>query len=128
MLIKCCTTKKFYSMRFYWAGKRQKWVGAFLKNSNYRESLLRYPRFQISKALSPTIINMLQDKIKIIVIEHCYGLSQNSKYLVKKSTYAKYRLVNVVVKPNKVTGTDANLPLFTDNFTKEFASCAIFLL
>ncbi len=83
------------------------------------------PGFQIPKALTSTIIGMLQETLKIGVIEPFHGLYRNPWYLVKKSTLEKYRLVNVVVELKQVTVRDGNLPLSADEFFKEFAGCAI---
>ena len=68
---------------------------------------------------------MLQERLKIRVIEPYHGPYQNPWYLVKKSTLGKYQLVNVAVKLNRVTIRDTNLPPSADEFSKEFSSCAI---
>lgn len=68
---------------------------------------------------------MLQERLKIGVIEPCHGPYRNPWYLVKKSTPGKYRLVNVVVELNQVTVRDANLPPSVDEFSEKFAGCAI---
>lgn len=57
------------------------------------------------------------------VIEFCY--SQNPQSLVKKDTPEKYQLINIVVKLNRVTLRDTNLPLSVDVFSKEFENWAI---
>lgn len=44
---------------------------------------------------------------------------------MKKSTPGKYRLVNIAVKLNRITVRDANLPPSADEFSEEFAGCAI---
>ena len=62
------------------------------------------------------------------VVELCHGPDQNSWYLVKKTTLRKYRLVKVTIELNQITVWDANLPLFTNKFSEEFASYTIFSL
>lgn len=57
----------------------------------------RFPEFQIPQALTSTVIDMLQERPKMGVIEPCHALYQNPWYMVKKSTPGKYRLVNVAV-------------------------------
>ncbi len=84
--------------------------------------------FQIPKALTSTAIDMLQERLKMGVIEPCHGPYQNPWYLVKKSTPRKYRLVNVAVELNRITIQDANLPPSTDKFSEEFGGCTIFSL
>ena len=81
--------------------------------------------FQIPKALSSMVIDILQERLKMGVIEPSHGAYQNPWYLVKKSTSGKYRLVNVIVELNRVTVRDANLPPSADEFSEEFADCAI---
>ena len=44
------------------------------------------PGFQLAKALTSTIIDMLKKWLKMGIIEPYYGLYQNPWYLVKKST------------------------------------------
>ncbi len=68
---------------------------------------------------------MLQEKLKMGVIEPCHGPYQNPWYFVKKSTPGKYRLVNIAVELNRVTIRDANLPLSVDEFYEEFGGCTI---
>lgn len=83
------------------------------------------PWFQIPKALTSTVIHMLQERLKTGVIEPCHGLYRNPWYLVKKSTPSKYRLVTVAVELNRVTVRDANLPPSADEFSEKFAGCVI---
>ena len=83
------------------------------------------PGFQISKALTSTFMDMLQEKLKMGFIEPCHGPYQNPWYLVKKSTQGEYRLVNVAVELNRVTIRDTNLPPSADEFSVEFAGCTI---
>lgn len=71
---------------------------------------------------------MLQERLKIGVIEPCHGSYQNPSYLVKKSTLGKYRLINIAVELNRVTVRDANLPSSADKFSEKFGGCAIFSL
>ena len=88
----------------------------------------QFPGFQISKALSFTVIDMLQERLKMGVIKPCHGLYQNPWYLVKKNTPGKNRLINVVVELNWVTVKNANLLSSADTFFKEFAGCTISFL
>ena len=59
---------------------------------------------------------MLKERFQIDVIEQCHNCYRNPWYLAKKSHPGKYRLVNVVVKLNRVTIPDTNLPLSADEF------------
>ena len=58
------------------------------------------PGFQILKALTSMVIDMLQKRLKMGIIEPCQGSHQNPQYLIKKNTPGKYWLVNVAVEFN----------------------------
>ena len=49
------------------------------------------------------VINKLQEKLKMGVIEPYHGFYENRWYLVKKDIPKKYRFVNVTVELNRVT-------------------------
>lgn len=46
--------------------------------------------FYIAYALSSTVIDILQNKLKMGVIEPCHDPYQNPWYIIKKSTPGKY--------------------------------------
>ena len=81
--------------------------------------------FQIPKALHPTTISMLKQRLKMGVIEPCYGPYRNPWYLVKKNKPGEYRLVNAAIEINRVTLQDANLLPQVDKFSEEFAGYAV---
>jgi len=70
---------------------------------------------------------MLQERLKNRVLKYCDGPYQNPWFLVKKKS-SKYRLVNAAMEINKHSIQDANLPLFVDEFSEEFAGCQMALL
>ncbi len=84
--------------------------------------------FQIPKAFTSTVIDILQERLKMGIIEPCHGPYQNPWYLVKKSTPGKYCLVNVAVELNRVLIRDANLSPSADEFSEDFAFCTILSL
>ena len=106
-------------------GKVKKEVAPPQKIRTVDHKAWQVPGFQIPKALTSTVIDMLQERLKMGVIEPCHGPYRNPWYLVKKSTPGKYRLVNVAVELNRVTIRDANLPPSADEFSEEFAGCTI---
>ncbi len=81
-------------------GKVKKEVAPTQKIRTIEHKTWQVSGFQISMALSLTVIDMLQERLKMGVIEPCHGPYRNPWYLVKKTTPGKYRLVNVVVKLN----------------------------
>ncbi len=91
-------------------GNVKKEVAPAQKIQTIEHKAWQVPGFQIPKALTSTVIDMLQERLKMGVIEHYHGPYRNPWYLVKKSTPGKYRLVNVAVELNRVTVRDANLP------------------
>ena len=106
-------------------GKVKKEVAHPQKIKTIDHQAWQVPGFQIPKALTSTVIDMLQERLKMGVIEPCHGPYRNPWYLVKKTTPGKYRLVNVAVELNRVTVRDANLPPSVDEFSEKFAGCAI---
>ncbi len=81
--------------------------------------------FQILKALTEIVAEMIRDRIKNDVLKSCYEFYRNSWFLVKKKKKEKYRLINVVLKMNRVIIRNANLFFAIDEFSEEFADCAI---
>jgi hypothetical protein len=81
--------------------------------------------FQILKALMRTIAEMIKKRIKNDVLKFCYESYRNSWFLVKKKKKEKYRLINVVLKINRVTIRNANLFSAVDEFFEKFVDCAI---
>ena len=124
-------TKIFYNREavlawdFTEMGKVRRKVAPLQKIRTIDHKAWQVPGFQIPKALISTVIDMLQERLKMGVIEPCYDPYQNPWYLVKKSAPEKYRLVNVAVELNRVTIRDANLPSSADKFSEEFASYTI---
>jgi hypothetical protein len=77
--------------------------------------------FQILKALTEIVAEMIKNRIKNDVLEFCYELYRNSWFFVKK----KNRLINIVLKMNRVTIRDANLSFAMNKFSEKFADCVI---
>ncbi len=72
-----------------------------------------------------TVAEMIKDRIKDNVLKFCYEFYRNSWFLVKKKKKEKYRLINVVLKMNRIIIRNANLLSAIDEFSEEFADCAI---
>jgi hypothetical protein len=81
--------------------------------------------FQVFKALIKTIAEMIKNRIKDDVLKLCYEFYRNSWFLVKKKKKEKYRLINVILKMNRVTIRNANLFFAMNKFLKEFVDCVI---
>ena len=84
--------------------------------------------FPCLKALLPTVIQILRDRIQRRVLEKCYGLYQNPQFLVKKKVKKTYQLINAIIKINLVTLQDTNLLLTVNKFLEEFTRCYCALL
>jgi hypothetical protein len=80
--------------------------------------------FQILKALTEIVAEMIKDRIKDDVLEFCYEFYRNSWFLMKKKK-KKYRLINAAFKMNRVIIRNANLFSAMNEFSKEFANCVI---
>ena len=74
------------------------------------------------------VIEMLKDRVKKDVFESNYGPYRNPWFLVKKKEKDKYRLINTIIKINRVTIKNANLPPSVNEFSKEFAGYVIAFL
>ncbi len=72
-----------------------------------------------------TIAEMIKNRIKNDVLKLCYEFYRNSWFLFKKKKKEKYRLINVVLKMNRVIIRNANLFSAINEFSEEFADCAI---
>jgi hypothetical protein len=66
---------------------------------------------------------MLKDRLERRVLEKYKGAYRNPWFLVAKKEVGEYRLINTVIKMNKVTLRDANLPPLINEFSEEFISC-----
>lgn len=81
--------------------------------------------FAIPKALIPTVVGMLRERLQNKTLEYCDGAYRNPWFLVKKKTPGDYRVVVAAMEMNKVTIRDANLPPNPDEFAEHFAGCQI---
>ena len=68
-------------------GKVKKEVALLQKIQTVEHKAWQVPGFQIPKALTATVIDMLQERLKIGVIKPCHDSYQNPWYLVKKSIF-----------------------------------------
>ncbi len=71
------------------------------------------------------IAEMIKNRINNDVLKFCYEFYRNFWFLVKKKKKEKYRLINVVLKMNRVIIQNANLLFTIDEFSEEFADYAI---
>jgi len=55
-------------------------------------------------------------------------LYKNPYFLIKKKEENKYRLINNVVKINRIIIRDGNLPSAVNEFSEEFGNCVIISL
>jgi hypothetical protein len=71
---------------------------------------------------------MLKDRLKRRVLKKYKEVYRNPWFLIVKKEVREYRLINTVIKMNKVTFKDANLPSLINEFLKEFISYITALL
>jgi hypothetical protein len=100
-------------------------ISSFIKIRTISHEAWQIFEFQIFKALMKTIAKMIKNRIKDEVLKFCYESYRNSWFLVKKKKTKKYRLINVVLKMNRVIIRNANLSFAIDEFFEKFADCAI---
>jgi hypothetical protein len=99
-------------------------VSSFMKIRIVSHEVWQIFEFQVFKVLMKTIAEIIKNRIKNDVLKFCYEFYRNSWFLVKKKK-KKYRLINVVLKMNRVIIRDANLSSTIDEFSEKFADCAI---
>ncbi|KAJ9481739.1 hypothetical protein VN97_g11725 [Penicillium thymicola] len=85
----------------------------------------QHPGFQVPRALTSKIIEMLQDRQQKGSMEPCHGPYRNPWFLVKKKAADQYRLVIAAMKLNSVTVRDANLPPNVDEFAEDFSGMMV---
>jgi hypothetical protein len=73
----------------------------------------------------PLVVKILKERLNKGVLEYSEGLYRNLWFLVKKKKPGDYKLINLATYLNIVTRRDINLPLFINEFIKEFISCYI---
>jgi hypothetical protein len=83
--------------------------------------------FPIPRKLREVVIEMVQERINRGTLELCKSQYRNPWFLVAKKDKG-YRLINNAQKINGVTIRDANPPPNPDEFSEEFAGCAIMSL
>ncbi len=81
--------------------------------------------FQIFKTLIEIVAEMMRNRIKNDVLEFCYEFYRNSWFFVKKKKKEKYRLINAVLKMNRVIIRNANLFSAINEFSEKFVDCVI---
>jgi hypothetical protein len=103
-------------------------ISSFMKIRTISHEAWQVFKFQVFKALMKTIAKMIKNRIKNDALKFCYDFYRNSWFLVKKKRKEKYRLINVVLKMNRVIIRNANLFSMIDEFFEKFVDCAIVLL
>jgi reverse transcriptase-like protein/integrase-like protein len=81
--------------------------------------------FPCPRALLPTVVKMLLERLDRGVLELCNGPYRNPWFLVAKKEPGSYRLINAAMKMNSVTLRDANMPPSVDEISEECAGCHI---
>ena len=74
------------------------------------------------------MIEIFKDRVEKGVFKSSYGSYRNPWFLIKKKEKGKYRLINIIIKINRVIIRDVNLPPSVDEFFKEFVGCVIAFL
>jgi hypothetical protein len=72
------------------------------------------------KAATPLVVKILKERLNKGVLEYSKELYRNLWFLVKKKKPEDYRLINLAIYLNIIIRRDINLPLFVNEFIKEF--------
>jgi hypothetical protein len=100
-------------------------ITSFMKIRTMFHKAWQIFKFQIFKALTKIVAKMMKNRIKNDVLELCYKFYRSSWFLVKKKKKEKYRLINVVLKMNRIIIRNANLFSAIEEFSEKFVDCAI---
>jgi hypothetical protein len=76
--------------------------------------------FSISRGFKEKVIEMLNDRIKKGILERSENPYRNLWFLAKKKDKISYRLVNAIMKMNRVIIRDINMPPSADEFAENF--------
>jgi len=68
---------------------------------------------------------MFKDRVEKGIFKSSYDLYRNPWFLVKKKEKNKYRLINTIIKINRVIVRNANLPPSINKFSEKFADYII---
>ena len=63
---------------------------------------------------------MLKNRVKKGIFKPSYNPYRNPWFLIKKKEKGKYRLINIIIKINRVIIRDANFPPSINKFSKKF--------
>jgi len=74
------------------------------------------------------MIEMFKDRVKKDIFESNYDPYRNPWFSMKKKEKSKYRLINIIIKINRVIVRDTNLSLFVDELFKKFIDYIIAFL
>ncbi len=74
------------------------------------------------------MIEMFKDRVEKDILKPSYGPYRNLWFLIKKKKKGKYRLINTIIKINRVIVRDVNLPPSINEFFEEFAGYVIVFL
>ena len=68
---------------------------------------------------------MLKNRVKKNIFKLNYNPYRNPWFLIKKKKKNKYRLINIIIKINRVIVRDINLPPSINEFSEKFTDYII---
>ncbi len=71
------------------------------------------------------MIEIFKDRVKKDIFKPSYNPYRNPWFLIKKKEKGKYRLINIIIKINRVIVRDVNLPPSIDKFFEKFVEYVI---
>ena len=82
-------------------------------------------KFSIFKIFTKIMTKMLKKQINRNILKFCHDSYRNSWFLVKKKKSNKYKIINAILKMNRVIVRDVNLFFAIDEFVENFVECTI---
>ena len=114
---------------FTYLGRVKKEVVPLQKIRIVLYKLQQYLGFRLYLVIRKVIKGILQNRLKVDILEVSYSTYQNLYFLVQKKilleVLKKYYLINIVQEFNQITIRDTNLLLDIDSFLEEFIGLVI---
>src|SRR6266536_6052272 len=71
------------------------------------------------------MIEIFKDRVKKDIFKPSYNPYRNPWFLIKKKEKGKYRLINIIIKINRVIVRNTNFSLFINEFFEKYIGCII---
>lgn len=96
---------------------------SFLKICTVFHIVWQFAELSIFWFLQNTVTEIIKKQLRNKFFKLCYELYRNFWFLVKKKNSDKYKLINVILKINRIIIRDVSFSFFVDSFFEQFVNC-----